>query len=196
MFTGIRTTRLLQSKKPPNKHTYMWGLSGLSVQSSTYLHHMTHLRAHHQLRDTMHHGDCCCGDGSLLVPICALEPEKEKQSGRHTFFASLRSLNILRWGKKELWKACRSETAPLDSSYVCSEHRIHLTYKVMVSISSYFRNMLTWHPKVTPAEAILCHITLSSTVIPSKKEPDFYLTIITTAAAATIIVKHRLCGSM
>lgn len=39
----------------------------------------------------MHHGDCCCGDGSLLVPICALqsesgrEREEKKKSGGCTF---------------------------------------------------------------------------------------------------------------
>lgn len=43
------------------------------------LRHMTHLRADHQLGDTVHHGDGCCGDGSLLVPICALQPEKDKK---------------------------------------------------------------------------------------------------------------------
>lgn len=38
---------------------------------------MTHLRADHQFRDTVHHGDCCFGDGTLLVPISPLQPERE-----------------------------------------------------------------------------------------------------------------------
>lgn len=34
----------------------------------------THLGADHQLRNAVHHRDCCCGDGSLLVPVGALQP--------------------------------------------------------------------------------------------------------------------------
>lgn len=46
---------------------------------------MTHLWADHQLGDTVHHGDCCCGDRSLLVPICALQPEREGKRGGCAF---------------------------------------------------------------------------------------------------------------